>query len=88
MSLAFVREIHWWLVNSPYKGPVMQKMFPFDGVFMLKLQKDTLQFSSKSYTECFEITVDCLSTVWTVKQMKNVGHVILYNASGFHLLSF
>ena len=33
-SLAFVREIHRWPVNSPYKGPVMRKMFPFDDVIM------------------------------------------------------
>ena len=31
-SLAFVRGIHRWLVNSPHKGPVTRKMFPFDGV--------------------------------------------------------
>ena len=31
-SLASVRGIHRWLVNSPYKGPVMRKMFPFDDV--------------------------------------------------------
>ena len=31
-SLAFVREIHRWPVNSPHKGPVTQKMFPFDDV--------------------------------------------------------
>ena len=30
--LSFVRGIHWWPVNSPYKGPVMWKMFPFDDV--------------------------------------------------------
>ena len=29
-SLAFVRGIHRWPVNSPHKGPVMRKMFPFD----------------------------------------------------------
>ena len=29
-SLAFVRENHRWPVNSPHKGPVMRKMFPFD----------------------------------------------------------
>ena len=29
-SLAFVRGIHWWPVNSPHKGPVTRKMFPFD----------------------------------------------------------
>ena len=33
-SLAFVRGIHWWLVNSPHKGPVTRKMFPFDDVIM------------------------------------------------------
>ena len=31
-SLAFVRGIHLWSVNSPRKGPVMRKMFPFDYV--------------------------------------------------------
>ena len=29
-SLAFVRGIHQWPMNSQHKGPVMQKMFPFD----------------------------------------------------------
>ena len=29
-SLAFVRRIHRWLVNSLHKWPVMRKMFPFD----------------------------------------------------------
>ena len=32
--LAFVRGIHQWLVNSPQKGPVTRKMFPFDYVIM------------------------------------------------------
>ena len=32
--LAFVRGIHRWPVNSPHKGPVTQKMFPFDDVIM------------------------------------------------------
>ena len=32
-SLAFVRGIHRWPVNSPYKGPVTRKM-SFDGVIM------------------------------------------------------
>ena len=31
-SLAFVRGIHRWPVNSPSKGPVTRKMFPFDDV--------------------------------------------------------
>ena len=33
-SLAFVWGIHWWPVNSPHKGPVTQKRFPFDDVIM------------------------------------------------------
>ena len=34
-SLAFVRGIHRWPVNSPHKEPVTRKMLPFDGVIML-----------------------------------------------------
>ena len=33
-SLAFVRGIHRWPVNSPHKGPVTRKMFPLDDVIM------------------------------------------------------
>ena len=33
-SLAFVRGIHRWPMNSPHKGPVTRKMFPFDDVVM------------------------------------------------------
>ena len=33
-SLAFVRGIYRWPVNSPHKGPVKWKMFPFDDVIM------------------------------------------------------
>ena len=40
MSLAFVRVIHQWPVNSPPKGPVMRKMFPFGDVIMRKGYKN------------------------------------------------
>ena len=33
-SLAFVRVIHRPPVNSPHKGPVTRKIFPFDDVIM------------------------------------------------------
>ena len=33
-TLAFVRGNHRWPVNSPHKGPVTRKMFPFDGVII------------------------------------------------------
>ena len=35
VSLAIVRGIHRPPVNSPHKGPVTQKMFPFDDVIMI-----------------------------------------------------
>ena len=34
-SLAFVRGIHRGPVNSPHKGPVTRKMFPFDDAIMI-----------------------------------------------------
>ena len=34
-SLAFVRGIHRWPVNSPHKVPVTRKMFLFDDVIMV-----------------------------------------------------
>ena len=35
-SLAFVRGIYRWPVNSPHKSPVTRKIFPFDDVIMVK----------------------------------------------------
>ena len=34
-SLASVRGIHLWPVNSPHKGPVTQKICPFEDVIMV-----------------------------------------------------
>ena len=36
-SLDFVWGIHRWPGNSPHKGPVTRKMFPFDDVIMLTM---------------------------------------------------
>ena len=38
-SLAFVRGIHRWPVNSPHEWPVTRKMFPFDDVIMGLMQR-------------------------------------------------
>ena len=40
-SLAFVRGIHRWPVNSPHKWPVTRKIFPFDDVIMLMIYRWT-----------------------------------------------
>ena len=38
-SLAFVRGIHLWPMNSPQKWPVTQKMYPFDKVTICSATK-------------------------------------------------
>ena len=43
-SLAFMRGIRRWSVNSPHKGPVTRKIFPFDDVIMFKQRKSTQWF--------------------------------------------
>ena len=46
-SLAFVRGIHRWPVNSPRKWPVTRKMFPFDDIIMKQLSISHLAIVAK-----------------------------------------
>ena len=50
-SLAFVRGIHRWPVNSPHKWPVTLKMFPFDEVIMHHRNCDHFHY----YSTCDDI---------------------------------
>ena len=50
-SLAFVRGIHRWPVNSPHKWPVTGKMFPFDDVIMFCLP--TLEVLARCFINTF-----------------------------------
>ena len=59
-SLAFVRGINRWPVNSPHKGPVPRKMFPFDDVIMMHDRLDmginTYIFSCYiQYHNCYQL---------------------------------
>ena len=56
-SLAFVRGIHRGPVNSPHKGPVTRKMFPFDDVIM-KL------YTGTGYTHTWLCKL-CRSITWS-----------------------
>ena len=47
-SLAFVRGIYQWPVNSPHKWPVTRKMFPFDDVIMVFV----LSLKNRQYIIC------------------------------------
>ena len=58
-SLAFVRGIHRWPVNSPHKEPVTRKLFPFDDVNMIVMKNSG--FDKYSYDK------SCLTHVMLVK---------------------
>ena len=49
-SLAFVRGMQRWPVNSPHKGPVTRKIFPCDDV-IIRMNKLCLKYWFKTYLE-------------------------------------
>ena len=53
-SLAFVRGIHRWPMNSPHKWPVTRKMYPFDDVVMCSTNIPSQQI------EVFKVDMCCL----------------------------
>ena len=57
-SLAFVRGIHRWPVNSPHKGPVTRKMFSFDDVIDISCVADESKYTGYTYN-CSGIWVNC-----------------------------
>ena len=57
-SLAFVRGIHRWPVNSPHKWPVTRKMFPFEDVIMMS-QSPSLNRNSWEKISVGEINLLC-----------------------------
>ena len=54
VSLAFVRGVHRWPVNSPQKWPVTRKMFPFDDVIMCGI------FSYSSWVALYRVLAQAL----------------------------
>ena len=50
-SLAFVRGIHWWPVNSPHKEPVTWKMFLFEYVIMVNCTNIFLVMEERSVAD-------------------------------------
>ena len=63
-SLAFFRGIHQWLANSPHKGPVMRKMFPFDDVIMKRHMFAEVTFHITSMS-------DLVATSYTIGLFSN-----------------
>ena len=71
-SLAFVRGIHRWPVNSPHKGPVTQKMLPFDDVIMSMWPLD------ESIGQGFSSNIDNHSQLVTIKPIFRITYEWLY----------
>ena len=52
-SLAFVRGIHRWPVNSPHKEPVMRKMFPFDDIIIFTQHCNNTWYKMNAFINTF-----------------------------------
>ena len=85
-SLAFVWGIHRWPVNSPHKGPVTWKMYPFDDVIMTRTQwwiknKSTNNHECSLLAIYFEAkmfmlpSAHCIVLCWNLQP--NVDHIIV-----------
>ena len=74
-SLVFVRGIHRWPVNSPHKGPVTRKMFPFDDVIMWNIfHKIGMRFSHYALFWCGYVVSFC-GFMWF---FIHIGAVFMY----------
>ena len=65
-SLAFVRGIHRWPVNSPHKWPVTRAMFPFDVVIMICSTQPVTASEYRILYESIKTNINKLSGVGTV----------------------
>ena len=63
-SLAFVRGIHRRPVNSPHKGPVTRKKFPFDDVIMQLLYY--INYTKWSFDRTFGASLHTFGSFWCI----------------------
>ena len=68
-SLAFMRGIHRWPVNSPHKWPVTSTMFPFDDAIMfhvgVRYNDELMQEIRNSIANALELRLSCINpSIW------------------------
>ena len=71
-SLAFVRGIHRWPVNSPHNEPVTRNIFPFDDVI---ISNEVVGDQVKCFTwltQSIRSQVKCLLNNWTRCQIQDL----------------
>ena len=76
-SLAFVRAIHQWPVNSLHKGPIMWKMFPLDDVIMTMASADLSQWHKEAGLSFF-IKMQFYQCKIDVMKMKYLYHQFVF----------
>ena len=79
-SLAFVRGIHRGPVNSPHKGRVTWKMFPFDDVIMYNTDL-TLLISQQLFRPCWgnitrHLPYKSLDILYTISFFQAAFHIL------------
>ena len=77
-SLAFVRGIHRWLVNSPHIRPVTRTMFPFDDVIMVRW---TFTFEDRIYSMISTSLCIFMFQLHELKANRNLHYRILCHFS-------
>ena len=63
-SLAFVRGIHRWPVNSPHKGPVTRKIFPLDDAITDDAEEVSISWRHRVCPACR--TYEIATRFWVV----------------------
>ena len=75
VSLAFVRGIHRWPVNSPHKWPVARKTFPFDDVIMFQVVSSPFtrkpKYVKPKYCRCVRLVTGWLGIPFTCTGKQN-----------------
>ena len=84
-SPAFVRGIHRWLMNSPHKGPVTQKMSPLYDVIMLDVIirwrsycRRFYFFSINNYVGLKQTRASCRCTISFLCQWTRPGACVFF----------
>ena len=74
-SLAFVRGICRWPVNSPHKGPVTRKMFLFDDVIMIVFYHI---YVYRLYIDCTYVCVCLFSFPYSLSWLWNYDNNVFF----------
>ena len=72
-SLAFVKGIHQWLVDSPHKGPVTWEMCPFDVIMSKMNDKYMHQWTWPSLVQIMACLFDAKASIWTNHELFSIG---------------